>query len=583
MMTNIKKLALLFSFIILTGHTVFSQKNDYLLIVGNDTISKEEFLMTYQKNNNLQGTTLDSLRNYLQLFTDFKLKVNEGKAQMLDTSKKFQRELTSYRNQSAQQYLIDKEVTDKLIDEAYEHYHYDLKASHILFNIASDKPADTLAAYKKALEVRNKILNKELTFAEATIKYSDDPSAKDRINPQNKKLQPGNQGDLGYFTVFNLVYPFEVAAYQLKVGEISMPMRTQFGYHLIYLTDKIPAIETIQAKHIYLADSLARDGKMLPATKAKYEMILKKLKDKVPFEELVTLYSDDKGTVEKGGELNPFSPQRRAGNFVKACLAVKPGEVNTQAVASHDGWHIIKVIDVKELYVNEDSKYALKNRIQRDRRSYKSKESLVEKLKVEYGYKEAGKAEAIKFFKDKLPLNYFQSTNIKIEELEGLDKLPAVFTFADQKVPATELASFISRFQGMNKIADVGKFIEEHFADFVSENILRYENKHLEEKYPEFKALVKEYHEGMILYEINSNEVWIKAIQDTIGLKNYYETHKSDYRTSAKDATPKPFEEVKSLVITHYQAELEKNWIASLREKYPVIVNEKVFANLLNK
>ena len=580
-MNNIKKLVLLF--IVLTSSTIFAQNNDYLLIVGKDTISKEEFLMTYQKNNDLKATTLDSLRSYLQLFTDFKLKVAEGKAQMLDTSKKFQRELTSYRNQSAQQYLIDKEVTDKLIDEAYEYYHYDLRASHILFNIASDKPTDTLAAYKKALDIRKKIMNKELTFAEAAVKYSDDPSAKDRLNPQNKKTQPGNQGDLGYFTVFNLVYPFEVAAYQLKVGEISMPMRTQFGYHLIYLSDKIPAIETIQAKHIYLADTLARNGKMSPETKAKYDLILKKLKDNVPFEELVTLYSDDKGTVEKGGELNPFAPQRRAGNFVKACLSVKPGNVNTEAVASHDGWHIIKVIDVKKLDVSEDTKYALKNRIQRDRRSYKSKESLVEKLKIAYDYKETGKTEAIKFFKENLPLNYFQSTNIKIEELDGLEKLPAVFTFADQKVSATELAAFISRFQGMNQIADVSKFIEDHFTDFVSENILRYENKHLEEKYPEFKALVKEYHEGMVLYEINSNEVWVKAIQDTVGLQNYYETHKKDYPTSAKDATPKPFEEVKALVITHYQTELEKKWVESLRQKYPVIINENVFANLLKK
>ncbi|MCQ2285470.1 MAG: peptidylprolyl isomerase [Bacteroidales bacterium] len=566
----------------LVSGNVFSQKNDYLLIVGNDTTTATEFLQTYQKNSSLEKATQKDLQDYLDLYIKFKLKVADGLAKQVDTAKSFKRELNSYRTQSAQQYLVDKEVTEELLTEAYEHSKYDVRASHILFNCKGDNPSDTLAAYKKAMDVRKRIIAKELSFSEAAIKYSDDPSAKDQL--QNGRTIPGNKGDLGYFTAFNMIYPFEVAVYNTPVGDISLPVRSQFGYHLIAVTDKVPAIESITIAQIYIADSLAKDGKMSETTKTKIDDIQKKLKSKTAFEELVLLYSEDKGTAneEKKGEVKPFSPQRRPGDFVKSCLGIKPGECS-EPVATHDGWFIVKLKEVKKMEINDDYKLSLKNRIQRDQRSYKSKESMVEKLKKEYHFNDNGAKTVIDFLGKNIPQEYMQSSNINLEELEGINNLKPMFTFADQTVTALDYAKYVRRFQGVSNITDMKKFVEDQYTFFVNESLLKYENKNLENKYPEFKALVKEYHEGMILYEITSSEVWLKAVKDTVGLEKFYETVKHKYPVSSKDKTPKSLDEVRSAVITEYQDALESKWIADLREKYPVIVNQTVFDNLLKK
>lgn len=212
-------------------------------------------------------------------------------------------------------------------------------------------------------------------------------------------------------------------------------------------------------------------------------------------------------------------------------------------------------------------------------RSYKSKESLVEKLKKEYRFEEKGKKAGFAFLTKHIPSNYFQSTDINIEELPGINSLKPLFTFADRKVSVQEYAKFISRFQGLAPDGGIEAFLEDKYPAFVSETMLKYENEHLTEKYPEFKNLVTEYHEGMILYEINSAEVWMKAVQDTTGLRNYYETVKYKYPSHNTD-TPKPFEEVKASIINEYQTYLEAKWIARLREKYPVYINEALFSTI---
>ncbi|MBQ7490673.1 MAG: peptidylprolyl isomerase [Bacteroidales bacterium] len=578
-----KKLQIVLSVALLAAvNFIYAQNSDYLLIVGKDTISKDEFLRTYQKNSSLEKATQKDLRDYLDLYTNFKLKVLDGEAQQVDTSANFTRELNSYRNQSAQQYLIDKEVTDELIEEAFEHSKYHVRASHILVECKTTNPSDTLAAYKKIMDIRKKLINKEMSFADAAVTYSDDPSSKDREG-RNGQMMAGNKGDLGYFTVFNMIYPFEVAVYNTPVGKISMPVRTSFGYHIIYVTDKVPAIESISISQIYFADSLAKEGKMTAETKKKIDEVQKKLKN-TSFEDLVMAYSDDKGTAieSKKGEVKAFAPQRRPGDFVKACISLKQGGVSAP-VATHDGWFIIKLKEVKNLEITEDQKFAMKNRIQRDNRSFKSKESLVEKLKKEYKFEDSGAKAAIDFFSKNIPHEYMQSSKIDLEELDGIRQLKPMFTFADQKVTALDYAKYIRRFQGISNINDMKKFVEEKYPFFVNETILRYENEHLESKYPEFKALVEEYHDGMVLYEITSSEVWLKAVKDTVGLVNFYEKVKHKYPVSKSDPTPRPFEEVKSAVLTEYQDFLESKWLEALRVKYPVRVNEKVFDSILKK
>ena len=581
-----KKIALILLVTVFNSLFLIAQNtpDPVLLVVGRDTVLKSEFLYSFQKNNDLSKSTPEELRDYLDLFINFKLKVKEGKEMQLDTSMAFIRELESYKNQSAQQYLIDKDISDKLVDEAYERMKYNIRASHILVKCpASALPKDTLAAYNRALDIRLKIMQ-GMSFSDAAVAYSEDPSARDTVNPSTHKKQLGNKGELGYFTVFNLIYPFETGAYNTEVGQVSMPVRTDFGYHLIFVQDKIPAIEKISVSQIFIPDSMAKLNKMSDYTREKMAEISEHLKQGEDFAKVVAIYSEDKASKEKEGALEPFAPNRKSPDFVKACISLKPGEIS-EPISSSLGWHIVKLTEIVPVTVDDEAKYFIKNKISRDSRSHLSRESLVEKLKVEYNYDDKGTKAAFKYFNKNLPETYFNSTSRNILELPGIDKLKPIFTFADQQVPIKDFANYISRFQGVNLKESVIQFIESKYPAFVQEKILAYENAHLEDKYPEFKELITEYHEGMILYEINSQMVWSKAVKDSVGLADFYEKIKVNYPIdpTAVPVVYKPMSEIRAIVITQYQDYLDQQWIQELKAKYPVIVKEDVFNSILKK
>lgn len=556
-----------------------------IFTVGDESVTLDEFLFSFQKNNQLSKTTPEELRDYLDLYVNFKLKVKEGKLLQIDTSKTFQRELASYRQQSAQQYLTDREVSNQLIDEAIERMKYYIRASHIMISVDPDaKPEDTLIAYNKALDIRSKVLG-GMNFAEAAVAFSDDPSAKDIAPSDSKKKQYGNKGDLNYFTVFNLIYPFENGAYNTPIGQVSMPIRTDFGYHIIYVQDKMPALETIEVSHIFIPDSLGYKKEMTENTKAKLAEIQNRLKNGDSFEMLVKEYSEDQVTKGKEGRLEPFAPNRRPGDFVKAAVSLQAGEVS-QPVATVMGWHLIKLHEIVPVSMEEhEANYFAKSRISRDKRSQLSRQSFVNRLKREFQYKETGKNKAIQFFNKNLPDAFFQSGDMMASQLKGIDKLKPMATFAGQDITVIDYANYLSRFRGVNLTMSKKDFLEDRYNAFVEEKLINYENTQLEAKYPEFKELMNEYNQGMILYEVNSQEVWGKAMTDSAGLAAFYENIKTDYPVDEPNDSIqyKPFQEVRALIITRYQDHLDKIWVKALKEKYPVIINEDVYNSILKK
>lgn len=579
-----KKISLLILTIALFLSGYSQNETSVLFTVGDETVTVGEFKQTFNKNGDVSKASPEELRDYLDLYVNFKLKVKEGKALQMDTAKAFQSEWKSYRNQSAQQYLIDKEVTDHLIQEAVDRSKLMLRAAHILIECpASVTGKDTLVAYNRTMDIRNEILN-GLSFDEAAVKYSQDPSARDRINPQTKKMSYGNKGDLGYFSTFNLIYPFETGAYNLKKGEISMPVRSSFGYHLIYLKDVQPAIAKIQAAQIFIADSMAHTGKASPEIQARINEVTMRLAKGDRFEDVARDLSDDKATKMNGGVLEAFRPMQRPGDFVQAALNLNPGEYSAP-VSSNIGWHFVKLIELTPSDTTESVlKNTVKNRIARDSRSFKSKESLAEKLLVEYNYKAKGKKAAVKFFLKNIPENYFKNPDTtKLNKLPGIEKLAPMATFADRKITAAAFAAYLGRFQGVEMQGTLEEFIDERFQFYIYDRVLTYENSILEEKYPEFETLVEEYHNGMLLYEINSQNIWNKSLQDTVGLEKFYEEIKTQFPDPEKPGSYKPFSEVRAMVVTQYQAKLEEEWMAVLKSKYPVKIDETVFETLLKK
>ena len=558
-------------------------QNDVLVTIGNDKVTVGEFAKAYGKNNNLATATEKDLREYLDLFINFKMKVKEGELLQLDTSRQFKMELKQYQNQSAQQFLIDKEVTKELENEVLARAMSDIRASHILVNCSEmAKPQDTLAAYNKIMSIRKEIMSGAISFADAAVKYSDDPSARDMVNPQTQRLHPGNKGDLGYFTVFDLIYPFETAAYNTPVGQVSQPVRTQFGYHIIYVQDRIDAIQEITIEQVYVSDSLAKNGNKLPTTTYKLTAAQQALQSGTPFGDVARQYSEDNDVAVTGGLQEPFAPNRRQGDFVKAILSLKEGEVS-QPIASQNGWHLVRVVNIKPFVLDEDSRYTLINRISRDSRSHKSKGAFIDKLKREYNYKEPGRAKAMKAFLKNMPAEFFQNKESDLSTIKGIEKFAPMATFADVEITAEEFAKYINRFKGMRLTQDeFAPFMEERFDMFVQDKMNRYENAHLLEKYPDLRDLVQEFHDGMVLYEINTSKVWAAAVQDSVGLEKFYAENTSRY-LDPDTQQPKPLSEIRAIVITDFQEYLDKQWILELREKYKPVINEKALSTLIKK
>ena len=632
-----------------------------LMTIGDQDITVKEFTDVYYKNN-LKSDVIEkkSVDEYLELFTTFRMKVMEAERLKLDTSAKFQRELAGYRKQLAKPFMSSDDITDELLQEAYQRKMKDIRASHIL--IRCDKnalPSDTLKAYNKAMDIRKKALAKDADFGALADQYSDDPSAKGTKATEQTPARPGNHGDLGYFTVFDMVYPFETGAYNTKEGEISMPVRSDFGYHIIKVNSITDAMGSVQAAHIFLQlpyDASAEDE---AAMKLKADNIYKELmaQDGKNWNEMVKQYSDDKGTVARNGALSNFTVSRIVPEFIEACKSLEIGQI-AKPVRTNYGYHIIKLLGKSGVGTFDKESNGLSERIEKDMRSKKSEEVVLKQVMGEYKFKQNDKnLEAF--------LATIDSTILRkaYEPAADVDLDATLFSMEGNPTKVKDFVAYIKENMTTQKYVTPATYAYQLYENFRNETILDYADAHLEEKYPEFKALVQEYKDGIMLFDLMDREVWNKAVKDTIGLKDFHERNAAKYmwgdRVQASIITvtrpeslpkvkalldngieldslrdtfkrdsigyafvrkgyyqkgdnqyvdqtewkvgvrneiastvdqsttivcirevrkpePKTLKEARGLVTSDYQVELEQEWVKSLKERYPVKVNEKV-------
>lgn len=499
---------------------------EVLMTIGNEKVTVKEFTDVYYKNN-LKSEVIEkkSVDDYLDLFVNFRMKVMEAEAQQLDTSKKFQRELAGYRKQLAKPFMSSDDISDELLQEAYQRKLKDIRASHIL--IRCDKhalPSDTLKAYNKAMEIRKKALKGE-DFGDLAVRYSDDPSAKDMAATEQTPARPGNRGDLGYFTVFDMVYPFETGAYNTKEGDISMPVRTDFGYHIIKVNSVTDAMGTIQAAHVFLQLPFDASAEDEAAMKQKADNIYKELMEQngKNWNEAVNQYSDDRGTVSRGGALSNFTVSRIVPEFIEACKSIEPNEI-AKPVRTMYGYHIIKLISKTGVGSIEKESKNLTERIEKDMRSKKSEEVVLHQVKKEYGFKTNDKN-----------LETFMATidstilNAAYEPAANVDMEAALFTIDGQPTKVKELVDYIRQKQTRQKYVTPATYAYQLYETFSNEKIMDYADAHLEDKYPEFKAMVQEYRDGILLFDLMDREVWDKAVKDTLGLQEFHARNASKY------------------------------------------------------
>jgi len=496
-----------------------------LITIDNDKVTVAEFMNVFNKNN-INNDVVDqkSLQEYLDLYINFKLKVKEAKELGKDTAAAFIKELDGYRNQLAEPYFVDEDVNEQLMRTAYERSKYDIRASHILIKVDQyAKPADTLKAYKKIMKVRERILKGE-DFGEVAMEVSDDPTAADKPAAKGHRARKGNRGDLGYFSVFDMIYPFEETAYNSNIGEVSMPVRTSYGYHLIYVVDKQEALGKAKVAHIYIsfpANATAEDS---VKNEKKINEVYGKLQGGEAFEDLVKQYSDDKGTVDKGGVLPWFGSNRMVPSFIDAVKALdEPGDYS-EPVLTTFGWHIILLKERKTPGTYEEEKEDIKKSLVRDMRYQKGKQSVINRIKKEYGFKDY--PDAIEELYTKIDTT-FLTGKWSIEKLGGLNK--TVFELGELKKTQLDFGTILAKNQGRRSTKPIDDFFNEQYKGFVEEQCIAYEDRHLEEKYPEFRLLMEEYRDGILLFNLTDEKVWTRAIKDSTGLEAYHAAHTMDY------------------------------------------------------
>ncbi len=630
--------------LLFTAVTVSSQSKDpVLMTINGNPVLKSEFEYIYNKNNSNNSLDKKTLDEYVELFVNFKLKVEEAKSQGIDTTKSFVNELAGYRSQLTKPYLTDAKVDEEVLREAYNRMKEDVDVSHILIRLQPGaSPTDTLAAWNKIKNIQKRLQKED--FGKVAKEVSEDQSAEE------------NAGHIGWISAFRTVYPFENMAYNTPVGTISNPVRSAFGYHLIKVHARRNSLGEVLVSHIMrftAQDDEEKNAKAKTTIDSLYQRVLAG----DDFGKLASDHSEDRGSAAKNGELPWFGTGRMIPEFENAAFALKNiGDVSAPIKSAY-GWHIIKLLDKKGIDTYENLKAEIERRVKRDERANLGQQAFISKLKKEYNFSVI--QENVKDFEKLLENRTLTDSTFKAEAAK-LNK--PLITIADKKYSQADFAAYLQK----NTFTDKTYFrdiINEKLAAFADKSILDYEDSQLEKKYDDFRFLMQEYHDGILLFEVSNKEVWEKASRDNEGLAKYFNENKQDYKwekqhfkgriiqcknketfKAAKSMIkklhndsidkylrlrlndsiqyvkidkgiyaqgenkfvdkyiykskapltpseeypyvfvhgknlkfmPEDYTDVRGLVTADYQEYLEKEWIAALRKKYPVIINQDV-------
>ncbi|MDH5598609.1 MAG: peptidylprolyl isomerase, partial [Cyclobacteriaceae bacterium] len=488
------------------------QSDETLFTIEKRKVTKEEFTFEYKKNNinNKEAYTKQDVENYLNLFINFKLKVHEAYQRKMDTISLLNREFISYKNQLKKPYLSNEAFNKSMIEEAWERYQKEVHASHILIRLSENaSPDDTLRAWNSIQSIYLQAMQGN-DFKRLALRYSEDPSVK------------MNQGDLGYFTSMQMVYPFETAAFQTPVNSVSKPFRTNFGYHIIKVHNKRPARGKLEVSHIMARVNNPSDSLIQQQAKTKIFEIAERLEAGYDWEEVCKLYSEDYGTKNKGGRLPPFTVGTMPPTFVEASFGlVTPGQIS-DPFETPFGWHIVRLEKVYGLESYEEMIPVIKSRIERDQRSELSNKAMLKKLIEENGFVELSSAENTA---KEFAANYIPG---RTEEMHNVKGDIALFTIGTQTFGLNLFKDFIDQ-EWKKRVTKEERNWEVLYSDFKEYSIIKYEESKLGEKYPEYRLLLQEYREGILLFEIMNEEVWSKASEDSLGLEIYFNQNRDKY------------------------------------------------------
>ena len=528
---------------LLVAMSVFSQNEKTLVTINKEKTTIADFKRIYEKNlDAIDSEEAKDVTNNLTLYINYKLKVKEAYLLRFDTLPSYKKEIASYKDQLAAPYLQDTTFITELVKEVYLRTKNEVKAKHILIRTLKDAtPKDTLISFNKITTIRNRIINGE-DFEKVAVETSEDISAQGNA----KKGVEGNKGNLGYFSAFNMVAPFEDAAYKTKVGAVSMPFRSKFGYHILKVDNFRAAKGEIEAAHILISNSTKYN-------KAKINEVYKRLQNKEIFAELANEYSEDRGSKTKGGTLGKFGTGRMVKPFEIAAFSLENEGDFSKPFKTRFGWHIVKLLKKHPIRSFVEMKQELTAKIKRSSRMQMSETAVINKLKKQYLIVENEESKDI--------LNRKDIRTISKDSLQN-----NIISINDSNIKQETFVEYLKNRRN--------KPIYVLFEMFKNQEILAYYKKNLVNTEPEYANVLKEYEDGLLLFELMEQKIWNKSSKDTLGLKTYFSNNKAKYGT-------KELKNIKGEVMNDYQIFLEKDWIADLRKKSSIKVSKRQLKKLI--
>lgn len=517
---------------------LFSQKSQNILFtVDDEIVYTDEFLAVYNKNQGLIAESEDNdLESYLDLYVAYKLKVKEAKELKLDTFQKFKNELKQYKRSLVAPYLRDESVTEKLVKEAYDRIKLEVNASHILIFVKRDAaPKDSLIAYNKLIEARDKIIA-GASFDSIAKQYSQDQSAQQ------------NGGELGYFSVMQMVYPFENAAYSTAKGEVSMPFRTKFGFHILKVNDVRVSKGEVEVAHIMINNSTANAQQKIDSV---YNLLETK---KENFEELAKTTSQDRASAPNGGKLKKFKSGQMIEEFANVAFSLNTvGDISAPFQTKY-GWHIIKLLQKYPILSFDEMKDDLLEKVEKEERSNLIAQSVINRLYKDYNV-----------VVNEESYNQFTVSEDWKTQPEKFNK--EIIKIDSKSIPQSKFITYLKTVKQTPVV--------KAFPAFKDQQLVRYYTDNIEFSNKEFAATYKEFEEGMLLFEMLEKQVWEKS-KDSVGLNTYYKTFKSEKYPN------KDLENNRGIIISDYQTYLEKEWLKALEQKYTVKFNKSEKKKLIN-
>ncbi|MGB3546081.1 MAG: peptidylprolyl isomerase [Saprospiraceae bacterium] len=488
-----------------------------LFTVDGKPVTAGEFMYIYSKTNGEEASFARAdMQEYLDLYQRFKLKVARAHEMGLDTVKVLQTELAGYRRQLADSYLVDRAITDRLVEEAYAHVKQDVDISHILFQLpvgAADQ--DTLAVYQRALDVKKRL--KKEKFETLAAEFSADTYSKDK------------GGRVGYITALfpKGLYALEQAAYTAPLNEVVGPVRTAAGYHLLRVNGRRPARGEMEIAHILVRTPEGGDAR---AAKQRIDSIYTALQAGVDFESLAGSKSDDRRTALNGGYIGFFGINRYEPVFEEAAFGLKENGDYSKPIESKLGWHIVRRISQRGIKPLAEERARIETAVKADPRFEEARKSMLTRIAERADLQENGRLRGR--YVAELVDTSFLSFRWKAPDPQSAEEL---FRLGDDYV--VTMGDFQQYLQKSNRErvqrsagGSASVVANDLYDRFLEDHLLRYEETQLEKNYPAFAALMREYEEGILLFEATKIEVWDKASEDTLGLVDYFNDHRDKYR-----------------------------------------------------